>query len=189
VPLHEHAADNLRFIRQAMERAAPFTAVPGRGGVAMGLIAVAMGTVAMGRDRYEWLYCWMATALVAMVSGCFAMNRKATAAGTPLLSAAGRRVVLSFLPAILAGSVLTWHLVKAHHWSLLPGLWLLLYGAAVVSGGALSIPAVPVMGSCFLVLGTAALVVPPAWTDSLLVAGFGGLHILFGLLIARRYGG
>jgi len=68
-------------------------------------------------------------------------------------------------------------------------VWLLCYGCAVVTGGALSVPVVPVMGLCFILTGLAALGTPAAWRDAMLAAGFGGLHIVFGLIIARRYGG
>jgi hypothetical protein len=117
------------------------------------------------------------------------MNRKARSAGTRLLTASGRRFALSFLPAITAGSLLTIVLARSGYWGLLPGMWLMLYGAAVISAGTYSIPIVPAMGGCFFALGATALFVPASWLDAILLAGFGGLHILFGLIIARRYGG
>lgn len=190
VPIHEHAADNLRFIRETMERAGPFTAVPGWGGVLMGAIAVAAGVAApMQASRRAWVLCWFAAAVVAIGAGTAMMNRKARKVGSTILAAPGRRFVLSFLPAVAAGSILTIVMARAGHWNLLPGMWLLLYGAAVVSAGTYSIPVVPAMGGCFFGLGVAALFAPGEWLNGMLLAGFGGLHILFGLIIARRYGG
>lgn len=190
VPIHEHALDNLRFIREAMERAEPFTAVPGWGGFAMGCIALGAGIYAATQpSRYLWLWTWIYAACAAFAVGAVTMQRKAAQQGRPVFAAPGRRFALSFLPAIVAGSALTVSLVHARQWDVLPGVWLLLYGAAITSGGAFSIRLIPGMGACFLALGLAALFGPPAWGDALLIFGFGVLHIVFGMVIARRYGG
>jgi hypothetical protein len=118
------------------------------------------------------------------------MSRKARLAGTPLLSAPGRRFALCFAPALVTGGLLTVVLVRANQYSTLPGAWLLLYGAGVVSGGASSsVRLIPLMGCCYMALGTAALFAPTAWGDAFLIAGFGVFQVLFGIVIARRYGG
>jgi hypothetical protein len=85
--------------------------------------------------------------------------------------------------------VLTFFLVRAGMQSALPPTWLLLYGAGIVTGGAFSVPLVPVMGVCFMAMGALAVMAPVVWGNGFLAAGFGGLHILFGALIARRHGG
>ena len=80
-------------------------------------------------------------------------------------------------------------LYRANMAGAIPGMWLLLYGTGVVTGGAFSVRIVPVMGLCFMALGAVALFCPPAWGSAFLGAGFGGLHILFGIVIARKFGG
>lgn len=191
IPIHEHAIDNLRFIRETMERAAEFTAVPGWGLFGMGLIALVAGIAAAAQvnSHTGWLTCWIIAAVLAFIVGAAAMKRKAAHEGKAVLAAPGRRFVMSFAPAIVAGAALTIALVEARLWSTLPGMWLLLYGAAIASGGAFSTRLIPAMGSAFLVFGLAAMFGPPAWNDYWLIAGFGGLHLGFGLVIARRYGG
>jgi hypothetical protein len=181
--------DNLSFIRRTMERATAFTAVPGWGGVAMGVIALGAAGLAWGRPRGEWLVTWLLAAVLALAAGGWAMVRKARLGGTSVFSYSGRRFVLSYVPPIVVGALLTVVLVRAGLYTALPGTWLLLYGTGVVTGGAFSVRIVPIMGICFMALGAAALLGPPGWGDPLLAAGFGALHVVFGLVIARRYGG
>jgi hypothetical protein len=188
--LHVRAMDNLRFIRQTMERATAFTAVPGWGGVGMGVLALAAALVAETRlTPDEWLATWLGTAVVALTLGGWTMAAKARRAGTAVFSYSGRRFVLSYVPPLLVGALLTGVLTRAGLAEALPGTWLLLYGTGVVTGGAFSVRVVPLMGLCFMALGAVALFGPAAWGNLLMAAGFGMLHIVFGLIIARRYGG
>ena len=188
--LHARAMDNLSFIRQTMERATAFTAVPGWGGVGMGALALVAAAVARTRlTPGEWLATWLVTAVAALTLGGWAMAVKARRADTPVFSYSGRRFVLSYLPPVAVGALLTLVLVRVGLYDALPGTWLLLYGTGVVTGGAFSVRVVPLMGLCFMSLGTLALFGPASWGNPLMAAGFGGLHIVFGLIIARRYGG
>jgi hypothetical protein len=188
--LADRASEELAYIRRAMERASDFTAVPGWGGVTMGATALVAAIAAHGsRSKGEWLGVWISEAVVALAVGLAFMRRKARRSGTSLGSATGRRFAAAFCPSVAAGALATVALVRAGETSLLPGFWLLLYGTAVAAGGALSVPAVRAMGIGFLLLGALALFAPPAWGDALLASGFGGLHVAFGLRIARRHGG
>jgi len=188
--LHAHAMDNVRFIRETMERAGQFTAVPGWGGVLMGATALVASAVAgPPGDRRRWLLVWLGDAAVAAIIGLAAMARKATASGSPLLAAPAQRFALAYLPPLASGGVLTAVFVAGGLTARLPGCWLLLYGTALATGGALSVRIVPVMGLVFMALGVAAFVAPSAWANTFMAAGFGGLHIGFGLIIARKYGG
>ncbi len=190
VALEDRAYDNLRYIRETMERAASFTAVPGWGGVAMGCSALAAGAISlMQKDFAAWMAVWLMEGVLALVLGAWAVDRKARAAHLSVLSGPGRKFALGFLPPLSVGGILTLSLYRAGYTGPIPGIWLLLYGTSVVSSGAFSVRVVPVMGLCFMVLGTAALFCPFSWATALLVTGFGGLHIVFGLVIARRYGG
>jgi hypothetical protein len=190
VSLQTHAMDNLRFIRETMERAGSFTAVPGWGGVAMGASAlIAAGVAAYQPSLERWLATWLLEAAFAMVLAVLAIRRKAKAAQGPVLSAPARRFVLSFAPPLIVGGLLTAVLYRAGILAAIPGTWLLLYGTGVVTGGAFSVRVVPVMGLCFMFIGAVALFCPLSWGNALLAAGFGGLHLIFGTIIARRYGG
>jgi hypothetical protein len=189
IPIDSRAADNLRFIRDTMERAASFTAVPGWGGVAMGLSALATGVVALRMPAHQQFWAWLIEAVVALTIGCFAVRMKSRRLALPLSSRPAQRALLSFVPPLLVGAVLTVVLYRADMLVVLPGLWLLLYGAAVVTGGAFSVRIVPVMGLCFMLLGGVSLLLPVVSGNIYLMLGFGVMHILFGTLIARRHGG
>lgn len=189
VPIGSRAADNLRFIRDTMERAAAFTAVPGWGGVVIGLTALVAGMVAFLSSSREQFFVWLGEAILAVVIAFFAVQLKSHRLSLSLQSRAARRALLSFMPPLLTGAVLSAELYRLGVLGVLPGLWLLLYGAAVVTGGAFSVRIVPVMGLCFMFLGTTCLLAPVAWGNAFLMLGFGGLHIAFGVVIARRHGG
>ena len=188
--IHDHAIENLRFIRETMERAGAFTAVPGWGGVMMGASALITAPLAgVPRSSTRWLAVWLADAAVAAAIGLAAIVRKARRSGSPLAARPARRFALAFLAPFGSAIVLTAVFVQYGLIARLPGCWLLLYGAAIATGGAWSVRVVPLMGLCFMVLGAAAFVAPVDWGHIFMAAGFGGLHIAFGLAIARRYGG
>jgi hypothetical protein len=188
--LHDHAMADLRFIRGAMERAGAFTAVPGWGGVAMGATALAAAAVASRQpEPGRWLATWLVEAAVAASIGGVAMARKVRREDSPLWAGPGRKFAMAFLPALITGALLTGALSRAGEMARLPAVWLLLYGTAVVAGGAFSVRIVPLLGACFWGFGAVALFTPAAWGDALLAAGFGALHLVFGYLIARRHGG
>jgi hypothetical protein len=188
--MHSHAMDNLRFIRLAMESSASFTSVPGWGAIAIGCTAIVAGLLAASPSLADhWLAVWVGDAVLALAIGGWFMARKAKGLGVSLSQGVGRRFLFSVTPPIVAAVVLTAALGGGEGSRWIPGLWLLLYGSGVVSGGTFSVRPVPIMGLCFMALGAVTLWAPGSWANFLLVAGFGGLHILFGAIIARRYGG
>jgi len=189
IPMDRHAADNLRFIRDTMERAAAFTAVPGWGGVIIGITALGAGAVAFGRPLRAQFLIWCSEALLALAIAGLALRVKSKRLALSLQSRPARRALLSFMPPLLAGAILTVVLYRLQIFGVTPGVWLLLYGAAVVTGGAFSVRIVPVMGLCFMCVGALSVFAPSQWGNMFLTLGFGGLHIAFGVVIARRYGG
>ena len=190
-PIHAHAIEDIRFIRDAMSRASEFTAVPGWGGVLLGVTALATAVISGPPDNsLRWVLIWFADAAVAAAIALVTMTMKARRIGAPLSSAApAHRFALAYVPPLVAGMVLTPVFATMGLMARLPGCWLLLYGTAAATGGAFSVRVVPVMGLCFMALGVIAFAAPASWGHWLMAAGFGGLHIGFGLVIARRYGG
>jgi hypothetical protein len=188
--INDRAMDNLRFIRETMEAAGTFTALSGWGQVVIGLTAIVAALIgARVQTPSMWLAVWLAEACIAGGISIASMTIKSHAANMPVFSGPIRKLILSFSPPIAAGSVLTLALHSAGAMAQVPGMWLLLYGAGVVSAGTYSVTIVPFMGAAFMIAGVITLIAPAAWMTGLLMASFGGLHILFGILIARRHGG
>jgi len=187
--LNDRALENLSFIRNTMERATAFTGVPGWGGVAMGLTALVAAWVAAGRaTEREWLAVWLAEGVLAFLVGAWSLGRKSRRLQGAAFTRPARQFLLSFAPPVLVGALLTAALWEAGSVALLPGTWLLLYGAGVVTGGAFSVRAVPLMGLLFIGVGAVALFWP-AWGNVAMAVGFGVVQIGFGAYIARRHGG
>lgn len=189
-PIHEHAISNLRYIREAMERAGSFTSIPGWGGVLVGLTAV-VATVLAHRapTAHAWMWTWLIEAAIAGTIAGVTMAIKARRANVSFTGAPARRFFVSYFAPVVAGAALTIVLWRIGAYSALPAAWLLLYGASFVSSGAYSIRVVPFMGVSFMLLGLVACFVPFTTGNVLMGVGFGGVHIIFGFLIARNYGG
>jgi len=182
--------DNLRYIRETMERATPFTGISGRGEMAIGATALAASVIAARQPSFKlWVYTWLTEGFISLLIAGWSMDRKARATQTSLFSGSGRKALFSLAPSVIAGGLLTLVLARAGQFTTIPGMWLLLYGTGVITGGMFSVRAVPVMGLCFMVLGALALLSPPVWTNWFMAVGFGGLHLFFGAIIVRRYGG
>jgi hypothetical protein len=156
----------------------------------MGVIALlAEGLAATAETQLTWLGIWIGAAVLSFSVSILAMARKSRAEGVPLLAGPGRRFAWNVTPPLAAGAVLTVALAQTGLVELLPGTWLLLYGTSVVTGGFNSVRSVPLMGLLFMLLGVAAFLAPAQWGDAFMAAGFGGLHIVFGIVIWRKHGG
>jgi len=199
--LSDRAADNLRFIRETMEAAGTFTAVSGAGIQLTGVVALVATLIAGSQlESPRWLFTWMTAAPIAFAASAILTVKKTRESRAAFTSALARKLALAFFPSLVAGAVLTAVALRAGWYAALPGMWLMMYGAAVMAGGALSVPIIPVMGALFMGFGAIALAVPlvfAAWPaemrgvliNAIMAAGFGGLHVLFGYAISRRYGG
>jgi hypothetical protein len=188
--LHDRAMDNLRYIRETMELATAFTGISGWGEIAIGITALIASVIAALQSTFNaWLAVWIAEGLISLLIAGWSMDRKARAIDMPLGSGPGRNAVFSLTPPMLAGGLLTIVLVQAGITNAIPGVWLLLYGTGVITGGMYSVKVVPIMGICLMVLGALALFSPPAFANWFMAAGFGGLHLVFGAIIVRKYGG
>ena len=190
VKLSDRAADNLKFIRETMERSTHFTAVPGYGGALMGVTAVVAAYIAAQQVFLrDWLIVWLTEAFLAVAIGLLAMWQKSKIANSSLLSTPAKKFAFGFAPPLLCGVVITLGLWRYEHYEMMAPAWMLLYGASVVTGGAFSVRIVPVMGWIFMAIGASAFILPASFGNILMGASFGLVHIIFGLIIARRYGG
>lgn len=190
INIGDRALDNLQFIRETMERSSVFTSVPGYGGIFMGITAVAAAFIANSQPLIrDWLTVWLVEAFLACGIGFFAMWQKAKITETSLFSVPARKFALSFLPPVLCAIFITLGLWRFGHFEVMIPIWILLYGAAIVCGGANSVRIVPIAGWCFIALGAIAFFLPADFGNMFMGLSFGVLHIVFGAIVARKYGG
>ena len=190
INIGERAIDNLQFIRETMERSAVFTSVPGYGGILMGATAIGAAFVANSQDYLRnWLIVWLVEAVLAFAIGLLAMWQKSKIAKTSLTSAPAKKFAMSFAPPLICGIIITLGLWRFELYEAMVAVWLLSYGAAVVCGGAFSVKIIPIMGWCFIALGAVVFLLPKGFGDEMMALSFGVLHIVFGLIIARKFGG
>lgn len=190
VNIGERAIDNLRFIRETMERSTHFTAVPGYGGMLMGVTAIAAAYIGSQQIYLRnWLFVWLTEAFLAFAIGLLAMWQKSKLGGQSLFSTPARKFAFGFVPSLVCGVAITLGLWRYEHYEIMAPVWMLCYGASVVTGGAFSVRVVPVMGWLFIACGAAAFALPAVYGNYLMAASFGLLHVVFGAVIAKRYGG
>lgn len=190
INLGDRAIDNLEFIRETMERSTSFTAVPGYGGMLMGVTAVVAAYIAHQQTLVrDWFVTWLVEAALAFAIGLLAMWQKSRIADTSLLSTPARKFALSFTPPLVCGVAITLGLWRYGQFELMAPVWMLCYGASVVCGGAFSVRVIPVMGWFFIAIGAAAFALPAGFGNYLMAASFGFVHIIFGAIIAKNYGG
>jgi hypothetical protein len=191
ISLGDRAADNLQFIRETMEGSSRFTAVPGLGGLAMGVTACVAAYVANNYAplRQDWLITWLVEAVVAFAIGLVAMWHKASRGDASLFSTPAIKFARGFVPPLIVGVAITVGLYRFGHFESMIPAWMLCYGCAVVCGGTFSVRIVPVMGWCFIAAGAICYVLPTGFGNTYMAATFGLLHIVFGAIIAKKYGG
>ena len=182
--------DNLEFIRETMESSGQFTALSGLGSMLLGGVGLTAAPIASSQPTpTRWLVVWLLAAALAIPLAGAAVVRKTRTVDVSLLSGHGRKFVLGFVPAMMVGALVTLALFREGLVYLLPGCWLLLYGLGLVTAGMFSVRIIPLMGCSFMLLGAGALLAAPAWGDALMAGGFGVVHLFYGVIIARRYGG
>lgn len=190
VNIGDRAIDNLKFIRETMERSTVFTSVPGYGGILMGATAIVAAYIAHSQTYIrDWLIVWLTEAVLAFFIGLLAMWQKTKLSQTSMFSTPARKLVMNSLPPMLCGVFITLGLWRFGHFEVMIPVWILCYGAAVVCGGAFSVKAVPIMGWCFMALGAIAFFLPANTGQIMMALSFGVLHIVFGFIIGRKFGG
>ena len=173
-----------------MQQASAFTAFSGWSLILIGVTAMVTAVTAPAAPgATSWLLFWIGELVLALAIAVMATLRKTIAAGEPLWSGPALKFTFSVAPSLIVGALLTAALARSALAHLLPAVWMLLYGAGLVSGGMFSLRIVPLTGVAFMTIGTFALFTPASWGNALLAVAFGGLHVVFGTIVARKYGG
>ncbi len=189
IPIESRALGTLAYIRASIESAGSM-AVPGRAGIVMGIIGI-IATLASSLPRLavHWLTIWLIAGAIALLVGGAMMAREAALSGHARYLGPVRKFLFCLCPALLAGAVLTLVLWLAGNTSLIPGVWLLLYGCAVLAASTVTIPRtmslIRIMGCLFMLLALLAFAAPANMHTLILGTGFGALNSIFGVLIGQ----
>jgi hypothetical protein len=189
IPIESRALGTLAYIRRSIDSSGSM-AVPGMAGVVMGGIGIIATIVAsVPHGVAHWLGIWLVAAAVALVVGGATMARQAADSGHARYLGPVRKFLLCLCPALFAGAVLTFLLWRSNETQMIPGVWLLLYGCAVLSASTVTVARtmrlISIMGVLFMLLGLLAFASPPRMHTAILGLGFGALHSIFGVLIGR----
>jgi len=187
--IESHALGTLAYIRASIESSSSMD-VPGMAGIVMGIIGVlAAIVVSLPRWAAHWLGIWLAAAALALVLGGALVARQTAQRGHARYLGPLRKFLLCLCPALLAGAVLTLVFGTGGMTNVIPGMWLLLYGCAVLSASTVTVAGIArlicIMGGLFVALGLMTFALPATAHTAMLGLGFGVLHIIFGFLIGR----
>jgi hypothetical protein len=187
--IESRALGTLAYIRASIESSSSMD-VPGMAGIVMGIIGVlAALVVSTPRWAAHWLGIWLAAAAIALLLGGALVARQTVQRGRASYWGPVKKFMLCLCPALFAGAVLTLVFGIGGMSNVIPGMWLLLYGCAVLSASTVTIAEIArlicIMGGLFVALGLAAFALPATAHTAMLGLGFGVLHIVFGFLIGR----
>lgn len=186
--LSERLARDLGTIARVMDHARGFPAISPGGWIAMGSVGIALGSSAsLAGEPHSWLLAWLATAAVAMTVGLAATLRRARAQDYALWSRPAASFWMQLVTPLVLGALLTALWTARERWELVAGTWLVFYGTGLMAGGSCCRHAVRRAGLVFQGLGLAAFAWPTLGS-ALLVAGFGGVHLVTGMTMWRSDG-
>jgi hypothetical protein len=192
------ARENLLYIRKTLEAAGQLTAIPGKGLMAAGFLALLASAFNAFVTGVPWrsspypriaLAAWGVVLIASVGIISYGIYRKSLKMCTPISPALLRKLFWSLNPALFLGALFTALAVNSDNLDWIPVIWLGCYGAAIASGGQLSVAPVRYMGLCFLICALGAAISSPEAGLAWLAVSFGWLHLVFGLYIARRHNG
>jgi predicted lysophospholipase L1 biosynthesis ABC-type transport system permease subunit len=201
--------DDLNAIRKMMERSSKFLSLSGLSGIFAGGFALAgaavayliltnSGSIAMN-DQYENLagkidqtikikliVDALAVLVLAFGSAVIFSARKARKKKIHIWDQTTRTMLYHLFIPLVAGGVLAIILMLKNHMNMVPAITLLFYGLALVNAGKFTLSEVHYLGLCEIILGLVAAIFLQYglifWT-----IGFGILHILYGIIMYRKY--
>lgn len=198
----ESGLKDIAAIRGIMERSSRFLSLSGVSGVAAGVVAllaawVARGVLgAAGEGAYEGgfggglarelMLLGLATLSSALALSWFFSRRMAAKRGEIFWGPAGRHAALALGVPVAAGAAVTLVLLGHGQVWALPGCTLVFYGLGLFSAGSFTFGEIRILGLLELLLGILALAFPGAGL-LLWAAGFGALHIAYGIYLYAKY--
>jgi len=197
--------EDLSHIRSMMERSSRFISLSGLSGVVAGLVALlgaGYAYYAMEREKTEYMnggrlavsgdltgelvITGLIVLVVAVVSGYVFTANKSKKKGLKIWDATTKRLLATFAVPLATGGIFCFALILHHLFVWIAPATLIFYGLALVSAERYTLTDVKYLGYCEIVLGLIALFVL-GWGLVFWAVGFGVLHIVYGLIMHKKY--
>lgn len=188
------AAQNLESIRILMERTGRYSNFSAVSAATAGTLAIAAAAVCRWREisfdvPHPWwklIALWAAVFAVAFLQNLFWTWVHARRRGERVWTHLTRAMTMAVLPGFFTGGVLTGFAIVERRLDMLPGIWMLMYGTAVLGAALFAGRNLKIFGALFLLMGAFTI----HWRQygvEMMAASFGLLHLGLGLLIAWKF--
>ena len=206
---NQSSAEELKTIRKMMEESTKFLSLSGLSGLFPGLFAIAGAVVvwfmvldsgnisyaeasesiagkSLTEIKIQLVIVAMSVLLLSLASAFYFSYRNAKQTGRSMFTPVARRLLVSLLIPLAAGGLLAIILLVQNQIQLIIPVFLIFYGLSLVNAGKFTYNEIFYLGILEIITGLISSVFP---AQGLLfwVVGFGILHIVYGIMMYRKY--
>ena len=205
----EKALNQLKLIREMMEKATVYRALSAPAAIFGGLLAVLLGLYFLLQDKNgefvdgaHYFWTWVVALIIADSFNALLLFKRAKREGSKFISSGVKLTILRTAPAAIAGAIISFEAAK-NDIELCTLVWILCYGAALLAMGEVAPRSLKRLGWSFIVFGTVFFLIWMKFKAALspvlgigylgsasimMIATFGILHIGHGIGVLIRKG-